>query len=306
MEVILVNGATSVDSGRQEGLAGKVMSISVFARRSMLSVKALRLYERMGLLSPAVVDPANRYRFYHEDQLATARLIVMLRRIDMPLAQVREVVLADDADAAAMLSVYWKGVENRLAGQRELATYLRHRFSREGVPTMFDIKVRDVPDQLVLTELRHVTIVNLPGMLSDVSSRLIGQALELGGLTGHLYVIYHGVLDEDHTGPVEVCVPIHPAQDVPEGIPSRFEPAHCEAYAVLRKAQFEYPHILAAYDAVAQWSTEHTGGLAGRPREVYYPGFPAADADEEAAEIAYPVYPDRVAAQGGLSKSASS
>ena len=68
--------------------ADRLLSIGAFARRSRLSLKALRLYDRLGLLKPADVDPENSYRRYRESQLATARLIVMLRRLDMPLAQV--------------------------------------------------------------------------------------------------------------------------------------------------------------------------------------------------------------------------
>ena len=72
-----------------------LLSIGVFARRSRLSMKALRLYDRRGLLTPADVDPDTGYRRYRESQLVTARLIVMLRRLNMPLAQV-----ADDRGGA--------------------------------------------------------------------------------------------------------------------------------------------------------------------------------------------------------------
>src|SRR5690606_14002232 len=127
----------------------------------------------------------------------------------------------------------------------------------------------------------------------DVSGRLVGQAMEAGGLTGHVFVIYHGVLDEDNDGPIEICVPVHPDREISPGEAStRLEPAHREAFVVLRKAQFAHPQILAAYDAVARWAMEHTGGLVGPPREIYYPGFPTAGPDEESAEIAYPVHGD--------------
>ena len=43
-----------------------LLSIGVFARRSRLSMKALRLYDRLGLLKPADVDPENGYRRYRE------------------------------------------------------------------------------------------------------------------------------------------------------------------------------------------------------------------------------------------------
>jgi hypothetical protein len=51
------------------------MTIGEFSRRSQLSPKALRLYERLGLLRPVAVDQRNGYRRYHESQLYTARLI---------------------------------------------------------------------------------------------------------------------------------------------------------------------------------------------------------------------------------------
>jgi MerR family regulatory protein len=47
----------------------RLLSIGVFAQRSRLSMKALRLYERLGLLLPAHVDRGNGYRQYRESQL---------------------------------------------------------------------------------------------------------------------------------------------------------------------------------------------------------------------------------------------
>jgi DNA-binding transcriptional MerR regulator len=60
----------------------QLLTIGGFARRSRLSLKALRLHEGLGLLSPAVVHPGNGYRRYREPQLFTARLIVGLRLLD--------------------------------------------------------------------------------------------------------------------------------------------------------------------------------------------------------------------------------
>ena len=78
------------------------MTIGEFSRRSQLSLKALRLYERLGLLRPVAVDPGNGYRRYHESQLYTARLIIMLRLLDMPLSEVVTVVSASGAEAAEL------------------------------------------------------------------------------------------------------------------------------------------------------------------------------------------------------------
>lgn len=68
------------------------LTIGEFGRRAGLSVKALRLYEMSGLLPPAQVDPVSGYRRYAVSQLERARRISLLRRLDMPLAVVAEVL----------------------------------------------------------------------------------------------------------------------------------------------------------------------------------------------------------------------
>jgi len=58
-----------------------VMTIGAFAERTRLSAKALRLYDRLGLVRPARTDPASGYRLYSEDQVDGARLVALLRRL---------------------------------------------------------------------------------------------------------------------------------------------------------------------------------------------------------------------------------
>ena len=73
------------------------MSIGEFARRSRLSPKALRVYDGLGLLSPARVDELPGYRYYEEAQLEQARLIATLRGVGVPLVTVKE-LLALESD----------------------------------------------------------------------------------------------------------------------------------------------------------------------------------------------------------------
>ena len=65
------------------------MSIGEFARLSRLSPKALRLYDELGLLPPAQVDPDSGYRWYAAGQLDNARLVASLHQIGVPLAQIQ-------------------------------------------------------------------------------------------------------------------------------------------------------------------------------------------------------------------------
>jgi DNA-binding transcriptional MerR regulator/effector-binding domain-containing protein len=265
------------------------LGIGAFSRRSRLSPKALRLYDRLGLLTPASVDERNGYRRYREEQLETARLIALLRRLDMPLATVAEVLAAPESRRAELVSEYWAAVEHRIASQRELAAHLRLRLSGdERSFEMYDIHERDVPKQVVLTEQRHVRVPELQTWLPAAMDRLLAMAADRGGPSGPGFVVYHGEVSEDSDGPVEVCVPVAAVDGAAE-VPVRTEPAHREAYTTITKAQVAYPQILSAYDAVAEWVQAEKRTVTGSPREVYFADFDAAAPTDEVCDIAFPV-----------------
>lgn len=267
-----------------------LLSIGVFARRSWLSPKALRLYERQGLLLPAAVDEHNGYRWYREEQLETARLIARLRRLDMPLAGIAEIVVAaDPRSQAELIGAYWSAQEHATAVRRELVTHLRSRLldDPEG-NSMYDVKVRDVPEQTVLTEQRHVKAQELQAWIHEAMGRLFKAAAGHGdGMTGPCFFIYHGEVNEDSDGPVEICLPVDPSGPVDSAV--RVEPAHREAYTRIIKAQVAYPQILSAFDAVAQWVAAQGLPVSPAPREVYFTDFGAAAPSDEVCDVAFPI-----------------
>jgi DNA-binding transcriptional MerR regulator len=84
--------------GRTEA-DGELLVIGRFARLTGLTVGALRHYDELDLLRPAVVDQATGYRSYRRDQLDAARTIVRLRDLEVPLETIRA-YLGDDDPAA--------------------------------------------------------------------------------------------------------------------------------------------------------------------------------------------------------------
>jgi len=281
--------------GRVAGEAGVQvkdphLSIGQFARRSLLSPKALRLYDRQGLLTPAEVDPVNGYRRYRESQLADARLIARLRKLDMPLAEVATVIAASRNRRSDVLVAYWEAVERRVAAQRDLLMHLLIQLAgKERNFDMFEIKERDIPEQLMLTEQRHITVADLTDWMGATFGRMWEIAPQFGGITGPLLAIYHGEVNEDSDGPVEVCAPISSDQATAPSAPTRIEPAHREAYTRIRKSQVEFPEILTAYDAVEEWITKNGKQVTGSPREVYFADFMNAGPDDEVVDIAFPI-----------------
>jgi DNA-binding transcriptional MerR regulator len=266
------------------GVAG-LLTIGEFARRSGLSVRAVRLYDRIGLLRPAEVVPGTGYRRYASRQLYAGRLIALLRRLDMPLNQIAEIVGADAPDAAEKLAGYWTEVERRLAGQRDLADRLVRSLAGEtpAPDGTWPVFVREVPEQHVVTELRYVTSAELP-WIREATLRLTALADRVGGATGPRFVVFHGPVSEDADGPVEVCLPVR------ADAAGRAEPAHQEAYIPVVKGHFEVPQILSVYDAARRWVRERGLTVVAPPREVYSYGVSpdAAASDQPVCDVAVP------------------
>ena len=101
-----------------------LLTIGDFARRAGLTPKALRLYDRLGLVPPAAVDPDSGYRLYEPGQLPRARLVARLREIDMPLAEIRTVCALAPGAAAEAVAAYWRRVTTVTAERARLAALL--------------------------------------------------------------------------------------------------------------------------------------------------------------------------------------
>ena len=91
-----------------------LLVIGRFARLAGLSVGALRHYDDLDLLRPAWVDPQTGYRSYRRDQLDTARTIVRLRDLEMPLDEIRTYLATDDpAEQRRLLGDHGRRIEAR-------------------------------------------------------------------------------------------------------------------------------------------------------------------------------------------------
>lgn len=118
------------DGGERDGggLANPPeLTIGAFARAVRLSPKALRLYDELGLLTPARVDTATGYRYYTGAQLERARLVAWLRRVGMPLARIGQVCDLAEKDprvAGRDIEAYWARVETETAARRDLVAFL--------------------------------------------------------------------------------------------------------------------------------------------------------------------------------------
>ncbi len=273
-------------------MSKRQMSISAFARRSLLSPKALRLYDDSGLLRPERVDSETGYRYYEESQLERARTISLLRRLDVPLATIAEVLDASPEDASLQLDAWWNRAEDEFERRRELLRFIRsHVFADPSLQPestdLYQVAIREMPETSYVCVSGHVTGPNLSSFISNSYDLLYERARDYGGAIGAATVIYHGIVTMDSDGPVEVCLPISGP-----GIgndDTRTESAHMHAYVRLLKRQVAFPQILQVYHAIRSWIDAEGHELSGPPREIYLGPFDTAADVDPICDIAFPI-----------------
>jgi len=252
-----------------------LMSIGEFARLSRLSAKALRLYDELGLLPPARVDPDSGYRWYAAGQLDNARLVASLRQIGVPLAQIQLILSLEPEAAAAHVAAYWSGAESDHAARRDLAGYLVDRLTGKR-NVMYEVEVRDIPARSLLCLLRHASSEQ---EVWDMGKAVIGMLKarpvpvpRIEGVAGAAFLIYYGEVNEDSDGPVEFCWPVPQDQagqlaaSLP-GLTLRTEPAHQEAYVHLDQDATE-AQWQAVGDSVLTWAADRQRQHSDLPLRV--------------------------------------
>ena len=106
-------------------------TIGDFARAAGLTPKALRLYDDLGLLRPAEVDPWSGYRRYAPEQLERARLVATLRLLGMPLARIQQALDGSRASTARHVEAYWTQVEADTVSRRGIVNALLQQLTDE-------------------------------------------------------------------------------------------------------------------------------------------------------------------------------
>jgi DNA-binding transcriptional MerR regulator len=246
-----------------------LLPIGSFAQASGLSLKALRLYDQLGILPASYADPDSGYRYYHPDQVPTARRIRLMRSMDMPLALIGDVLRKKSAEAQAVVLSFCREREQALVRVRAAASELRHILA-EGNTIAFEVQTREMPAVQIVSITRRVTTEALGQYISGSLLTLSGFVQTQGGtLCGAPFGIYHGPVDHTDDGPLEVCFPVCGAFQ-PEGdIAVKELPPAQAAVVRVTGEECEFPAIIGVYDAAHDWIMAHGFLPDGPPREIW-------------------------------------
>lgn len=145
------------------------------------------------------------------------------------------------------------------------------------------ITIRDIAPQQVLSITQHVLIGGLGELLRDSLARLHVLVNDQGGeVAGAPFGIYHGRVDSDEDGPIEICLPVT-AEVIPEGEVVYHLVDACRVATIhLTGERCRFPTILTSYYALHDWIIHQGYEIAGPPWEIWI------RADDE-IELAWPL-----------------
>lgn len=260
-----------------------LVSIGRFAQLARLTPRALRLYDELGLLVPARVDPASGYRLYSLGQVAAARALRTLRELDVPLEEIRAYLRADESGARAVLEAHRERLGRELAVTRSRLAELG-RLLQE-VPVEYNVSLRSEAPRPVVYIREEVALPETGGVLKaamdEVCAWLDRRGVDGAGAPWCAYP----VPEEGEVVPVDCVVPLAAPLAGEGRIRSGQVPAG--EVAVTRHVG-PYSALPAAFEAVARWVGERGLDIAGPIREVYLEHDPGP-AERHVVEVVFPV-----------------
>ena len=225
-----------------------LLSIGTFANMTRLSIKALRLYDGLGILRPLHIDPQTGYRYYGVDQLSSARMIRNMRDMDMPLATIRRllaVLSVSQAQAELLVREHLEMRERQLESIRGLARQFTQQLKPEANKINLEVDVREIPTQQIISITRHHTVDGLGKQEEQDIGALFALANQQGlQAAGAPFGIYHGPVSETEDGPVETCIAVNGKIKGEGDIEAKQLEGGKAACVVITGDQCHYPELL--------------------------------------------------------------
>lgn len=268
-----------------------LVPIGRFSKVTRLSVKALRLYDEIDLLTPALVDPSSGYRYYDLGQANRAEAVRILRSVEMPLDEIRAVLETDDPELVhKQLLVHRERMAVKLAAQERMLAYLEALIQREGGIMPYDVEILETEPQLVAATKVHTSLREVAEDIPMGFGSLV-HAITSAGLSpsGAPLIVYHDVIDEETEGDIEICVPVGALMDDASSVYGRELEGGTMATTIHRGP---YQEISPAYHTVTSWISEHGHEIAGPPREIYLNDPQTVPEQELLTRIEFPIHAD--------------
>ena len=264
-----------------------LISIGRFSQITRLTIKALHLYDAIGLLRPIVVDTASGYRYYSITQLPSARRIRLLRSIDMPLEAIYALLHAPTPAATdALLHEHQQRIAARIAKDQQALLVLQQLIDHQADDTAFTVQLKEVPAQLIASIRFQATPAEELREIPELIDELQASTTQIGVRVPDSPPVRISHDYSEELVDTEIAVPITQHITTTGCTLSRVLEA-----ALVASVMHIGPHadLWAVYWAILVWAQEHGYEPHGPPREIYWTHPVDGGATAYRTEVQWPV-----------------
>jgi effector-binding domain-containing protein len=226
------------------------ISISRFSVITRISPKALRYYDRKGLLVPAAKDRLTGYRYYSSDQLDLGVKIKTLTLLEFDIDTIASYLQAEKrGDKARMNSIL--EMQKMLISQEISRMERIKELLQEGTEVLMKMVlispvIKEVPALRVLAKREQGSIAETIHKLTEeimATIRSPENQKHRAKVAGPFMVMYHGDEFDLEDADIEVAIPITgPIELNDSGVLAKRLPA-CRVLSAVHKGSHELLHI---------------------------------------------------------------
>jgi effector-binding domain-containing protein len=269
-----------------------MIKIGDFSKLSFVSVRTLRYYEEMGLLTPVKVDRFTGYRYYSFDQLPRLNRILALKDLGFSLEQIAQML--DEglppAQIRGMLRMKRAEIKQLVDEERERLARVEARLrqiEQEDKMPAYEVVIKQVEPQTVASLRQVIPVPQDVGKMFERLFTYLGQTSVKP--MGAPSAIWHDTEFREKDWDTEVFVSISEALPVGDGIKTIQLPGVATMACTVHQGSYE--GFSDAYAALMGWIEANSYRVAGPMREIYLrgPGPTPTDPSTYITEIQVPV-----------------
>ena len=248
-----------------------MIKIGDFSKFSRVSVRALRLYDQMGLLKPVHVDQFTGYRYYSAEQLSRLNRIAAFKGLGFSLEQIFQLLndKLSPAQMRGMLRLRQAEVQQLIDVEQARLRLIESRLKQieqEDSASSYEIDLKQVEAQTVAT-IRDVlpACTHIKYLYDELEEELQRCNVEIIGLS---QTLWHDAEYRLNDVDAEVILPINQQFSGNARVKSYKLPEVNQMACVIHHGSNDA--LIQAFNALLKWIEGNNYQILGANREIYW------------------------------------